>query len=121
MASRCDMKPGQLLIIALIGKHSYYNLFVFLLFAGQSLGFVVELNKDPTEAKGRAYTRYNDEFKLPTFSLTICMRFLTFYPFVCLKGMGLWTPVYWKMKDFFICNVCKTFRCRSTLVNILTF
>ena len=97
------MKPGQLLIIALIGKHFYYATFyVFLLFAGQSLGFVVELNKDPTEAKGRAYTRYNDEFKLPTFSLTICMRFLTFYPFVCLKGMGLWTPVYWKMKDLFL-------------------
>ena len=77
MASGCVTKPGQLLLIALIGiifKYFYY--YFFLLFLGQSLGFVVELNKDPIGDKGRAYTRYNDEFPLPTFSLTICMRFL---------------------------------------------
>ena len=71
------MKLGQLLLIALIGNSQVLG-FLHLSnnnkFSGKLLGFVVELNKDIKETKGKAYTRYNDEFLLPKFSLTICLK-----------------------------------------------
>ena len=42
--------------------------------AGHTLGFVVKLNEEIKATKGKSYAQYNNEFLLPKFSLTICLR-----------------------------------------------
>ena len=79
----------------------YFSRFPNLFFTGGFQGFVIEINKNIKDTNGKSYARYNTEFLLPKFSLTICLRWTTWRNFELKKQNNFQVPVIvrnWRFK-----------------------